>query len=298
MPILDKIRTVIWLLTKRGTPWQRWRQHRAWKRSREQWIAAEDWGPRIRDAAASPDNAFIPRHANAGKIVDGQMIMHNGLRVGELSYSGPGNRKLMATNRGVHEPQEERVFQETLKWMPEGAMMLELGSYWAFYSMWFYQVVPGAVCYCVEPAPENLEMGRKNFALNFGPSPARVTIERAYVGSAPGHGSDGVPIISVDSFMETHGIPHLHILHADTQGWELEVLKGASKALAARQLDYIFLSTHGNQLHYKCLRELRRRNFAILADIDFLETYSFDGLIVARRAELAGLDPVELSIHP
>ena len=41
--------------------------------------------------------------------MDGQLIMHNGLRVGELSYSGEGNRSLIVTNRGVHEPQEERV---------------------------------------------------------------------------------------------------------------------------------------------------------------------------------------------
>jgi hypothetical protein len=294
----DKIRTALWLLTKHGKPWKRYRQHRAWKRGIKHWIATEDWGPRIRDAVASPDNAFIPRHADAGKIVDGQMIMHNGLRVGELSYSGEGNRKLMAANRGVHEPQEERVFQEVLKWMPEGAVMLELGSYWAFYSMWFYQVVRGATCFCVEPAPENLEMGIKNFALNFGPSPARVSIERAYVGAAPGQSSDGVPVISVDSFMVAHGLQRLHILHADTQGWEVEVLNGASKALAARQIDYIFLSTHGNQLHYKCLKELRRQKYVIMADIDYLESFSFDGLIVARRGELTGPEPIQLSIRP
>lgn len=94
MPFINKLQTAAWLLTKHGTPWKRWQQYRAWKRNLRHWVATEDWGPRIRDAAASPDNAFIPRHEDAGKIVDGQMIMHNGLRVGELSYSGPGNRQL------------------------------------------------------------------------------------------------------------------------------------------------------------------------------------------------------------
>ncbi|EDY17254.1 methyltransferase FkbM family [Chthoniobacter flavus Ellin428] len=298
MLLLDKLQAAAWLLTKRGTPWKRFQQHRAWKRGLRHWIATEDWGSRIRDAVASPDNAFIPRHEAAGKIVEGQMIMHNGLRVGELSYSGPGNRKLMMENRGVHEPQEERVFQEVLKWMPEGAVMLELGSYWAFYSMWFYQVVQGAHCYGIEPAAENLEMGIHNFALNFGSSPARVSIERAYVGSAPGQSANGVPIISVDSFMAAHNIAHLNILHADTQGWEVDVLVGARQALAARKIDYIFISTHGNQLHFKCLRELRRQKYTVLADIDYLETYSFDGLIVARRSELPGQEPVPLSLRP
>ena len=296
--LADKIRTAIWLLTKRSNPWNRLQRYLVWKRGLNHWIATEDWAPRIRDAIASPDNAFIPRHADAGKIVNGEMVMHNGLRVGELSYSGPGNRQLMNENRGVHEPQEERVFQEVLKWMPPGAVMLELGCYWAFYSMWFYRAVPDARCFGVEPATENLEMGRKNFALNFGPAAPRVALEQAYVGSAPGKNADGTPVISVDSFMATHGIDHLHILHADTQGWEVEVLKGAQKALSERKIDYLFISTHGNQLHYKCLKELRRLRFVILADIDYLETYSFDGLIVARREECPGAEPIELSLHP
>jgi len=297
MSLLLKAQTASWLLTKRGHPWQRWQQYRTWKRSIREWAATEDWAPRIRDAVASPDNAFIPRQPGAGQIEDGQLIMHNGLRVGELSYHGDGIRQLLMANRGVHEPQEERIFQETLKWMPEGAVMLELGSYWAFYSMWFYHLVKDAVCYCVEPEEQNLEMGRQNFTLNFGAAPARVHFDRAFVGSAPGQAAGGVPIISVDSFVAANGIPHLHILHADTQGWELAVLDGARKTLSARHIDYVFLSTHGNCPHYQCLRELRQYGFTILADIDFLESFSFDGLIVARRSELPGLDPMQLSLR-
>ena len=294
-PVL-KVQTAYWLLTKHGDPWKRWQQHRAWKHELRHWIATEDWTTRIRDAVAAPDNAFIPRHANAGKILDGQLIMHNGLRVGELSYAGEGNRNLIVANRGVHEPQEERVFQEVLKQMPKGATMLELGSFWAFYSMWFYQVVPEAVCYCVEPETHNLEMGRNNFALNFGATPARVSFTRAYVGPVDGQAPNGVPIISVDGFVESHRIERLHLLHVDTQGWEFAALGGARKTLDARRVDYLFLSTHGNQLHYQCLRELRERDFVVLADVDYLDSYSFDGLIVARRRELPGLEPVPLSL--
>jgi hypothetical protein len=296
MSLRLKAQTAYWLLTKHGDPWGRWRQHCAWKREMRHWGATQDWTTRIREAVAAPDNAFIPRHADAGKIVDGQLIMHNGLRVGELSYTGEGNRDLIVANRGVHEPQEERVFQEALKHMPKGATMLELGSFWAFYSMWFYQVVPEAVCYCVEPELHNLQMGQNNFALNFGPTPARVSFSRAYVGPVDGHAPNGVPIISVDGFVESNRLERLHMLHADTQGWEVDVLRGARKTIESRRVDYIFLSTHGNQLHYQCLRELRQRDFIILADLDYLESFSFDGLIVARRRELPGLEPMPLSL--
>jgi hypothetical protein len=296
MSIVDKLKTAAWLLTKRDTPWRRWQQHRAWKRDIRHWIATEDWAPRIRDVLAAPDNNFIPRCADAGKVSNGELTMHNGLRVGELSYAGEGTRDLIVVNRGVHEPQEERVFQEALKFMPPGAVMLELGSFWAFYSMWFYQAVEEATCYCVEPAAENLQMGKNNFALNFGTNAPRVSFHQAYIGTAPGQAPDAVNIISVDSFMASRAITHLDVLHADTQGHELATLQGAREALKARRIDYVFLSTHGNQLHYRCLRELQGWDYAILADVDYLETYSFDGLIVARRQELPGLEPIALSL--
>jgi len=60
--------------------------------------------------------------------------------------------------------------------------MLEFGSYWAFYSMWFYREVPTARCFCIEPATHNIQMGKDNFALNFGSSPPRVEFEQAFAG--------------------------------------------------------------------------------------------------------------------
>ncbi len=36
---------------------------------------------------------------------------------------------------------EERLFGEVLEWMPSGAVMVELGAYWAYYSTWFARCV-------------------------------------------------------------------------------------------------------------------------------------------------------------
>jgi hypothetical protein len=107
--------------------------------------------------------------------------------------------------------------------------------------------------------------------------------------------ADGVPLVSVDSFVRRHEIAHLHILHVDTQGVELDILRGARQTISERQIDYIFISTHTNYLHLQCLRELQRSAYVVLADIDLLETFSHDGLIVARRRELAGPEPFVLS---
>ena len=283
----EKLRTAIWLLTKRPGIIKRLRLYLAFRKENRLWGQTFDWNNRVRNALACPDNVFIPRVADAGRIDDGHLIMHNGLRVHELSYDGEGPRDLMKQNGGVHEPQEERLFMEVLKCLPPGSTMLEFGSYWAFYSMWFYREVPDARCFCVEPASHNIQMGKDNFALNFG-APPRVLFEQAFAGKkdAMESGENSVPTISVDGFLLKHGISRLALLHADTQGHELDVLFGATNSLSTAAIDYVFLSTHTNELHRLCLEKLRRHRYRILADIDLLETYSFDGLIVGQSYRL------------
>eukprot|EP00966_Prymnesium_polylepis_P296337 6845725-Prymnesium_polylepis.1 len=63
--------------------------------------------------------------------------------------------QILRLNKGVHEPAEERLFAEVVGRMPHGAVMIELGSYWAFFSSWFGRAVPRARIFCVEGAPAN-----------------------------------------------------------------------------------------------------------------------------------------------
>jgi len=295
---LEKLRTAAWLMTKRPDLLRRLCLYLNFRRENRAWAQTFDWGNRVRDALACPDNAYIPRVASAGKIENGQLIMHNGLRVHELSYDGEGPRDLMKQNGGVHEPQEERLFMEVLKSLPPGSTMLELGSYWAFYSMWFYREVSDARCFCVEPTSRNIQMGKDNFALNFGASPPRVLFEQAFAGSddSPADSTSNIPTISVDGFLAKHQIKQLAILHADTQGHELNVLLGAKDSLSQKVIDYVFLSTHANELHRKCLETLRQHEYRILADIDLLETFSFDGLIVGQSRTAPPVSPCQLSV--
>ena len=93
-------------------------------------------------------------------------LMHNGVRVLEDCYYGRWMTELIRLLRGHHEPQEERVFHELLKYVQPGATMVELGCFWAYYSLWFQRRIAGAKNFMVEPDPNNLEVGRKNFAIN------------------------------------------------------------------------------------------------------------------------------------
>jgi hypothetical protein len=84
------------------------------RRFAREWNRTEDFELKIRDVCAAPDNQRIPRSPQAGQIVGGHLIMHNGLPVIPDSYTGEGMTRLLAKNSGVHEPQEELAFMEVL----------------------------------------------------------------------------------------------------------------------------------------------------------------------------------------
>ena len=105
-----------------------------------------DFLGRFREIISDPMNLIIERHSSSGMDDrEGYVYLHNGNRVpvaGEDSYYGDFS-KVLIINRGVHEPLEEFCFQETLKKITDQQpIMIELGSYWVHYSMWFLKKFP------------------------------------------------------------------------------------------------------------------------------------------------------------
>lgn len=249
-----------------------------------------EWRKRIDDVVACPDNYHIPRVEGAGKLSEGLVTMHNGIRVSALGYYGPGLMNLLVENKGVHEPQEERAFAEVLRHIPARGIMIELGAYWGFYSLWFAQVVPNASCYLIEPVDENIRSGR----LNFGRLGCHAVFERAFVGDTNGVGSDSTPTITLDRFCQAHKISRVSVLHADIQGAEVDMLRGAESLLSEKRIDYVFISSHSNVLHYRCIDVLKAHDYIILASADLDQTYSVDGVIVAKSPTRAA--PLNLEI--
>lgn len=247
----------------------------------------EEWQDRIESVLSSPDNAYISRVPDAGKIFDHYIIMHNGVKVCVNSYYGAGIANMLVANRGVHEPQEEKAFAEVVKLMPLKCRMLELGAYWGFYSLSLLNERTEAECYLVEPESFNLLCGEVNFELN----QRRGNFIHASVGAA------NIPSksVSVDGLMRDYSISHFDILHADIQGFELDMLEGAREALSNGCVDYVFISTHSDVLHRSCLDFLENYDYKILAEADLNETFSYDGVIVARRVSHPGPDMIEIS---
>lgn len=236
----------------------------------------DEWEKRIAAVIKSEFNESIPRVFNAGIISEGYQVMHNGLLVASGGYYGLPIAKMLFLNKGVHEPEEEKIFNDILKTLPNKPVMIEMGAYWSFYSMWFLKEVNQGVAFMIEPEDKNIKMGMLNFQKN------------NFVGSFHKHAlsdtsstNGGLSTVTLDDFIEQHGIKHLNIAHADIQGFELRMLTGASKSLDKKIIDYFFISTHTKQLHNDCLIFLNNKGYNIICNIDMDNISSLDGLLVA-----------------
>ncbi len=252
---------------------------------------------RIDITASCRDSDAIPKVANAGEIltVDGcsVQIMHNDVRVLAGGYHGDWMAEIIRRLRGHHEPQEELVFHEILKHVPAKASMIELGGFWSYYSLWFLSHAPALrKSIVLEPDSNNLQVGRKNAALN----ERSIEFIQGFVGPrstglctfmTETAGEVMIPQIAVPDLMRDRGISHLDILHCDTQGAEVDVIKSCELLLRDRRVRFVVVSTHAHQItgdpltHQRCLELLCSFGGQILAEHDVHESFSGDGLIAA-----------------
>ena len=236
----------------------------------------------------SPDFHLIPKHPDTGKLINRRLVMHNGLRVLPTAYHGYQFLARARLCETVDEPQEERLFADVLRHIHAGSNMLELGSFWAFYSLWFHAVVPMAVNYMIEPELRNLSYGRTNFEINGFTE--RTDFTHAFIDSVSGT-TDGTAVVSIDDFCISKRIAHLAVLHSDIQGFEAKMLEGATQMLSDNRVDFVFISTHSNDLHEDCKRKLRLFGYNILSDVNLDEAYQADGVILACRPGLP-IEPI------
>lgn len=253
---------------------------------------------RIRMATLCRDCDALPKATGAGEVLtepDGArvQIMHNGLKVVADGYCGEWMTRLIALCRGHHEPQEERVFHEIVTRLPADATMIELGGWWAFYTLWFLQLCPARRAWVIEPDPRHRAVGEANARRN-GLAPVFIA---GFAGAAaappmPFATESGEQVVisrlAVPQLMDEAGLDRLDLLHCDAQGAELEVLNGCADALRSRRIRLALVSTHhwsitGDPLtHQRCLELIRGCGGRIVAEHEVHESFSGDGLIAAH----------------
>jgi len=258
---------------------------------------------RVKLTKSCRDSEYIPKVKDSGGVeyIDNTkcQIMHNGVKVIYGGYHGDWMAEIIKDLHGHHEPQEEKVFYEILKQIKNNATMLELGSYWGYYSAWFNKEIEGARNYLVEPNPAKLEIGKKNFALNNMDG----NFFNAYVGEISRERSafvdwDGkeypLPMVCIDDFLHEQDISFLDILHSDIQGAELDMLKGAKKSLGELKIGFVVLSTHGDR-HEPCRILLSDYGYRMIAAHTPHESASADGLLVMQSPLLQEIPPVSIT---
>jgi hypothetical protein len=74
------------------------------------------------------------------------------------------------------------------------------------------------------------------------------------------------------------------------------MLMGAKDSLGRGIIDYLFISTHSNELHRKC-RDMMvgKYDYTAIADIDLEDSFSVDGVLVLKRNNVHGPHAVKLT---
>jgi FkbM family methyltransferase len=235
-------------------------------------------------------------------------IMHNGIKVLAGAYHGDWMEEIITRLRGHHEPQEEVIFHEVLRHLPMDATMLEVGSFWAYYSLWFLSEHPGARrAYAIEPDPHNLLVGLANCELN----DLVVAFSQAFVAredctptgfETETAGVIEIPGISLPGLLQREGLERLDVVLCDAQGGEVAMLEGLGDLGREGRLGFIVVSTHAQAItgdyltHQHCLQLVERAGGHVLFEHDVHESFSGDGLIAATFSEVpAGWAPFPVS---
>lgn len=263
-----------------------------------------DAARRVRMTVSCRDSDAIPKVPGGGDVltVGGVSVqrMHNGVLIEEGCYYGPWMTEVIRALRGHHEPQEEAVFHAVMERLAESepdATMIELGSFWAYYSMWFHGRTGGNRVVCLEPDPVYLDVGRRNFALN----EMSASFLQGAVGDEPGATTrfvaestgEEVEVVQYDlaSLMAETGLDRVSLLMVDIQGFETVLLERAADLLRAGRIRFAVVSTHhhlisGDALtHQRVLDLLRACGGHVIAEHSVPESYSGDGLIAVSFDE-------------
>jgi FkbM family methyltransferase len=174
--------------------------------------------------------------------------------------------------------------------------VLELGAFWAWYSLWALQRLPQARSFCVEPDPAYLAKGKRNFELN----DREGTFHLAAVGreATPPQPfvceSDGVerqiPFEGLGSLLDRFGLARADLVLVDVQGAETALLDGARDLLRDGRVRFMVISTHHHVIsndpltHQRCLMLLQELGAHVIAEHTVAESYSGDGLIAVSFA--------------
>jgi FkbM family methyltransferase len=163
--------------------------------------------------------------------------------------------------------------------------ILDVGAHVGHTAATFCSVYPSARVYCFEPSPETFKTLVQNCASK-NVSAVNMAVG-SYVGTAhmyavkdsllnslvsrlnsprPDSTQVTVRVTTLDQFCEEHDVRHIDFLKTDTEGYELEVLKGATRLLTEKRI---------NAIYVECAIARCDRHLSATDLLEFLKTYGF-----------------------
>jgi len=172
--------------------------------------------------------------------------------------------------------------------MKPRATMLQLGCYRGFYSMWFASTVQNPKNYLIDNI-DRITRAKANFKLN--------KLNAHFIEGCIGNGSASseITITNVDRICQENGIKFLDILQADIQGSEHDMLETMPEMVANRNIGFIFISSHSQELHYGCISWLESNGYKILYHSVIGKSFSEEGFIVAKDPNYIGPESFNIS---
>jgi hypothetical protein len=243
------------------------------------------------DRIAKVPNAGNLAHIRGRKV----QIMHNGLAVVYGGYYGDWMAHVIRGLQGHHEPQEELIFHTLLRYVRQRTLMVELGSYWSYYTLWFLQQIPESTALCIEPDAAHLAVGKRN--ANINRLHRRVRFVQGWLGGAfkarheerteESKCNVVLPVFDYGAVETLCKTMPIELLHMDIQGFEMPFLESMTVDSAAPRVRFVVISTHHHSIsgsystHDDCLHRLRNMGATILVEHSVAESFSGDGLIAA-----------------
>lgn len=143
--------------------------------------------------------------------------------------------------------------------LPPGTVrtVFDIGAHEGQTTLAVLQSFPGATVHAFEPVAESFDTLRQTLGAD-----RRIRLTRAAVSSTAGvvhiqsqsqlshivpasaagrPGVETVAAVTLDHYCEQLGIAGIEILKTDTEGHDLEVLKGAARLLSSGQIDWVFV---------------------------------------------------------
>ena len=202
---------------------------------------------------------------------------------------------------------EYEMFQEILNKVSnkENPIMIEIGCWWAFWSLCFRKKFPNGKNILVELGKRHISIGINNFKLNnfsethywggffLGNSNTYSNVKSNYdfpklpneyfdenlMGKMTGPELEFIDIYSIEK------LDKIDLLHMDIQGSEMPLiddLHNNYKFILTEKIDNIVVATHSQTIHNNLLEILTNCGFSISKNMDF-GTVGGDGMLIATK---------------